>query len=137
MVSNLVSFFSLEVTHRFLGATARAGLSSNYADNQRCGQPATLSQSTRAAEIVFLCDPPVVARWVSFDIDPSYPGVTEAALQLAEVSVKEYTWECNQTPGERALKLFFAFHKSFYDECQQLLTSTGSERRTISVIKTS
>ena len=98
-------FHFCSIGFRFIRATARAGLTSNYAVNQRCGEPATSSQATTGATNIFLCDPPVMARWISFDIDRSLPGVNpnEAILQLAEVSVKVYTRECDPTttPGER------------------------------------
>ncbi|XP_071806500.1 uncharacterized protein [Asterias amurensis] len=93
---------------RFIGATVRAGLSSNYFNNQQCGKPATSAQSYPGAINVFLCDPPVMARWVSIDIDPSYPGSAEAILQLAEVSLVEYTWERYPKTTTGTFKLFSA-----------------------------
>ncbi|XP_071791691.1 fucolectin-5-like, partial [Asterias amurensis] len=58
---------------RFTGAVARAGLGSEYYENQQCGSPATASQSSAGASITFLCDPPVSARYVTLDIDHSTP----------------------------------------------------------------
>ncbi|XP_038071166.1 uncharacterized protein LOC119740040 [Patiria miniata] len=78
--------------NRFLGAVVRAGLSSNYAENQPCGLPATASQSATGQMSEFLCAPARLARYVSLDIDISRPGITTAILQLAEVTVEEYSY---------------------------------------------
>ena len=40
---------------------------------------------------MFVCDPPVVARYVSVDIDITHPSVRDGYLQLAEVKVEEAT----------------------------------------------
>ncbi|XP_022110100.1 fucolectin-6-like [Acanthaster planci] len=77
--------------YRFAAAVARAGLGSNYNDNQPCGSPAARAQCTDGATIVFPCETPRMARYVTLDIDPSHHDVTKALLQLAEVTVKEYT----------------------------------------------
>ena len=76
-----------------IAAVARAGNSSNYYENQQCGSPTTNAQSKMGAVIEFLCDPPVLAKYVSLDIDPSSPGVNNPMLQIAEVTVKEYKSE--------------------------------------------
>ncbi|XP_071809531.1 uncharacterized protein [Asterias amurensis] len=124
---------------RFIGATARAGLTSDYAVNQRCGEPATSSQATAGATNIFLCDPPVVARWISFDIDRSLPGVNpnEAYLQLAEVSVKVYTRECDPTttpvpPTTFKLRsaFFAALHKGYKMGNPGPLSSDSARRLT-------
>ncbi|XP_022096135.1 uncharacterized protein LOC110982186 [Acanthaster planci] len=73
--------------NRFTGAVARAGISSHYAKNKACGSPATKEQSTDGATIEFVCDSPQTARYVTVDIDPSNPDVTNAILQLGEVTV--------------------------------------------------
>ncbi|XP_038062169.1 uncharacterized protein LOC119732624 isoform X33 [Patiria miniata] len=83
--------------YRFTAAVARAGLGLSYAENQPCGQPATRAQSYDGAVNVFTCDTPRMARYVSLDIDPSSPGVTNALLQMGEVTVEEVTsGECSQ-----------------------------------------
>ncbi|XP_038077305.1 uncharacterized protein LOC119745149 [Patiria miniata] len=80
----------------FYAAVARAGMNANYSENPPCGVPATRDQAGQAAVSTFVCDAPRVASHVSFDIDPSTPGVTEVALMLAEVTVEEYTnGECD------------------------------------------
>ena len=68
----------------------RAGLSPNYTENQPCGLPATAEQSGPGAVNKFLCETPRTARYVSLDIDPSRPGVTDPTLKIAEVEVEEY-----------------------------------------------
>ena len=77
--------------YRFTAAVARAGLNRDYAMNQPCGSPATQEQSVDGATVQFQCDTPQRARYVSLDIDPSSPGVTNALLQLGEVIVEEDT----------------------------------------------
>ncbi|XP_071785340.1 uncharacterized protein [Asterias amurensis] len=77
---------------RFNAATVRAGESFEISENQPCGLPATEAQSKPGAVIVFVCDPPVVARYVSIDIDVTYPSVRDDyLLQIAEVKVEEAT----------------------------------------------
>ena len=56
--------------------------------NQRCGYPATAMQSLPGAMIAFTCEPPVLARYISVDVDPSRQDVTDAVLQIAEVAVE-------------------------------------------------
>ncbi|XP_071809811.1 uncharacterized protein [Asterias amurensis] len=123
--------------YRFIGATARAGLSSNCTVNQRCGEPATSSQSQSGATIPFLCDPPVIARWISLDVDPSWPGVTEAVLQLAEVSVMVHERDCDPTttpvpdtsPKLRSAS-FAALHKGYKMVNPGPLSSDSARRLT-------
>ena len=84
-----------------MGAVARAGLSSNFAENQPCGSPATRAQSTRGAAVEFLCDPPRMARYVTLDIDASRTEAEHPSLMLAEVTVDEYTCgECADIKGK-------------------------------------
>ena len=76
-------------------------MSPDFIQNQQCGLPATESQSTDGAVVEFLCEPPVIARYISLDIDPSTPDVTVAILQIAEVNVQEYTsQECAGIAGK-------------------------------------
>ena len=67
----------------------RAGLSSNYADNQPCGQPVPRAQAVDGAVIEFPCLGPRTARYVSVDIDDTRPEVTTPILMMAEVNIKE------------------------------------------------
>ena len=76
-----------------IAAVARAGNSSNYYENQQCGSPTTKKQSKKGAVIEFLCDPPVLAKYLSLDIHSSSPDVQHPVLQIAEVTVKEYKSE--------------------------------------------
>ena len=79
----------------------RAGLSSNYAENQPCGLPATVEQASTGAVNDFVCDAARLARYVSLDIDLSSPDVTNAILQIAEVTVEEYSYmECASSYGK-------------------------------------
>ena len=98
-------FFSLlKGEHRFTGAVVRAGGSPNYTENQPCGLPATRAQSYIGAVNEFLCDPPRMARYVTLDIDSSSPDVSYAILQIAEVTVEEFTpGECPANDGETML----------------------------------
>ena len=47
--------------------------------------------------VVFLCDPPRMARYVTLDINSSHPDSTDAVLQLAEVEVDHTTGACSTT----------------------------------------
>ena len=77
--------------NRFAAAVARAGLSPNYAENRPCGLPATSEQSVTGSTVVFPCDPPRVARYVTLDIDRGNPEAgDQSALMLAEVKVEMY-----------------------------------------------
>ena len=69
----------------------RAGVSSNYTDNQKCGSQVTDNQTYAGAVIAFLCDPPLLAKYVRLDIDPSNSSDAILVLQIAEVMVEEYT----------------------------------------------
>ena len=81
-------------------------MSLNYAENQPCGLPATRAESYDGAVNEFLCDTPRLARFVSVDIDPSSPGVTNAILQLAEVRVEEITsGACGGIEGKTILEI--------------------------------
>ena len=71
----------------------RAGVSSNYTKNQKCGSPVTNKQAYAGAVIEFFCDAPVLAKYVSVDIDPSSSVDANPVLQIAEVMVEEYTSE--------------------------------------------
>ena len=95
----MLTYFKGE--NRFTAAVARAGRSSIYSDNQACGLPATRAQSHDGALVEFTCDTPRWARYVTLDIDPSSPGVTNAILQLAEVTVEEIALgECSWISGK-------------------------------------
>ena len=76
-----------------IAAVARAGNSSNYYENQQCGSPTTNKQSKRGSVIEFLCDPPVLAKYLSLDMNSTSPDVENPMLQIAEVTVKEYKSE--------------------------------------------
>ena len=90
-MSRCVSLTHYYLEYCFIAAVARVGNSSNYYENQQCGLPATEAQSQQGAVTEFLCDQPVLARYVSLDINSSSPGVIEAILQIAELTVDEYT----------------------------------------------
>ena len=86
---------------RFTGAVARAGHSLMYSDNQACGLPATRAQSYDGAVIEFTCDSPQLARYMTLDISPSSPGVTNALLQMGEATLEEITsGECSRISGK-------------------------------------
>ena len=75
----------------------------SYLENSPCDLPATREQSNTGATNQFMCDPPRLAEYVSLDIDTSRPEVTydQAFLQLAEVTVEEYTiGECTTNVGK-------------------------------------
>ncbi|XP_033635909.1 fucolectin-1-like [Asterias rubens] len=75
-------------SERLSGATVRAGIESDISINAACGLPVTSVQaSILGGHIPILCDPPVIARYVSVDVlDGTY-------LTLCEVLVEEYPIE--------------------------------------------
>ena len=76
-----------------IAAVARAGSSSNYYKNEQCGSPITNKQSEKGDVIEFLCDPPVLAKYLSLDMNSTSLNVENPMLQIAEVTVKEYKSE--------------------------------------------
>ena len=85
----------------FTAAVAQAGCSLPYSDNQACRLPATRAHSYDAAVIEFTCDSPQLARYMTLDISPSSPGVTNALLQMGEVTLEEITsGECSRISGK-------------------------------------
>ncbi|XP_038076467.1 uncharacterized protein LOC119744563 isoform X2 [Patiria miniata] len=99
----------------FLGTVIRAGLSPSYTDNPPCGLPGTAAQSTPGAVIKFPCDVPRLARYITLDIDPSQPGVTDPTLKIAEVEVEVYTaGECAEPIVDTSSAHFRRLHKGGY-----------------------
>ena len=87
---------SCRKAHYFIDAVVRAGMSSNVTENQQCGLPASPFQSQTGAVIEFLCDPPVLAQYVSVDKSPS--SSQPVVVLLGEVTVVEYTaGECTDS----------------------------------------
>ena len=85
---------------RLFGAIVRAGIESDIFQNAACGLPVTMDQaSIPGAHIQFLCDPPVIARYVSVDDDKTFQTDEYASsLTLCEVKIEEYSMdECPQT----------------------------------------
>ncbi|XP_071801454.1 uncharacterized protein [Asterias amurensis] len=82
---------------RMNGATVRAGTQSNIFNNAACGLPVTSDQSLNTVgHIPIVCDPPVIARYVSVDDD--VPASNSNALTLCEVMVEEYPMaDCPQS----------------------------------------
>ncbi|XP_071801636.1 fucolectin-3-like [Asterias amurensis] len=74
--------------NRLSGAIVRAGNETDIFSNAACGLPVTSDQaSIPGAHIKFLCDPLVIARYVSVDILLKEAG---GKLTLCEVIVEEY-----------------------------------------------
>ncbi|XP_071801503.1 uncharacterized protein [Asterias amurensis] len=77
---------------RMNGTIVRAGIESDIFNNAACGLPVTSDQaSIPGAHIPIVCDPPVIARYVSVDDD--VPTADSNALTLCEVIVEEYPME--------------------------------------------
>ena len=64
-------------------------MSSNVTENQQCGLPASPFQSQTGAVVEFLCDPPVLAQYISVDKGPS--SSQPVVVLLGEVTVVAYT----------------------------------------------
>ncbi|XP_071801253.1 uncharacterized protein [Asterias amurensis] len=84
-------------SERLSGAIVRAGNETDIFNNAACGLPVTSDQaSIPGAHIPIVCDPPVIARYVSVEGDN--PTADSNALTLCEVMVEEYPMEdCHQT----------------------------------------
>ncbi|XP_071801417.1 uncharacterized protein [Asterias amurensis] len=73
---------------RLSGAIVRAGIGSDIFNNAACGVPVTSDQaSIPGGHIPISCNPPVLARYVSVDIE------TPTLLAMCEVIVEEYPME--------------------------------------------
>ncbi|XP_071801647.1 pentraxin fusion protein-like [Asterias amurensis] len=94
---------------RYNGTIVRAGLESDLFKNAACGLPVTWDQaSIPGAHIPILCEPPVIARYVSVDDDEL--GVEpKDSLTLCELMVEEYPMKyCLQSTTAMALDPAFA-----------------------------
>ncbi|XP_071801618.1 uncharacterized protein [Asterias amurensis] len=85
--------------NRLIGAVVRAGIESDIFNNAACGLPVTSVQaSILGAHIQFLCDPPVIAQYVSVDDKDHMNGYENHLITLCEVMVEEYPLEyCPQS----------------------------------------
>ncbi|XP_071801366.1 pentraxin fusion protein-like [Asterias amurensis] len=85
--------------NRLIGAVVRAGIESDIFNNAACGLPVTSVQaSIPGAHIQFLCDPPVIAQYVSVDDKDHMNGYEDNLITLCEVMVEEYPLEyCPQS----------------------------------------
>ncbi|XP_071792957.1 uncharacterized protein [Asterias amurensis] len=87
-------------TDRLTGAVVRAGIESDIFSNAACGVPVTSDQaSIRGGHTQIVCDPPVIARYVSVDDDEHvyHQDNHNNVLILCEVIVEEYPMEaCSQ-----------------------------------------
>ncbi|XP_071801365.1 pentraxin fusion protein-like [Asterias amurensis] len=86
--------------NRLIGAVVRAGIESDIFNNAACGLPVTSDQaSIPGGHIPFLCDPPVIAQYVSVDDKDHKMNEHENNLiTLCEVMVEEYPLEyCPQS----------------------------------------
>ncbi|XP_071785302.1 uncharacterized protein [Asterias amurensis] len=83
---------SLRIGYDTIRADVRAGLNSNFTENQECGSQVTKAQCAERRVVAFRCDPPVRARYISIDL-PN-PGLNVVAV--AEVAVEELSYlECS------------------------------------------
>ncbi|XP_033636042.1 fucolectin-7-like [Asterias rubens] len=79
---------------RLSGAIVRAGIESDILNNAACGLPVTTDQaSIPGAHLQFVCDPPVIARYVSVDDADHSNRPYDDILTLCEVIVEEYPME--------------------------------------------
>ena len=89
-----------------IGAVVRAGIESDIFNNAACGLPVTSDQaSIPGGHIRVVCDPPVIAQYISVDDD--VPSLKEKGnyLTLCEVMVEEYSMEeCLQTSSKKIRK---------------------------------
>ena len=90
---------------RLSGAIVKAGKESDTSKNAACGLPVTMDQaSIPGAHIDFVCDPPVIARYVSVDKKVRVISGLDSTLTLCEVMVEEYhKAACPQTKSKKSL----------------------------------
>ena len=79
-------YFAHNVAHGFLDVVARAGPNLDYSMNPACALVGPEPDILAGSVVQFLCNPPVLARYISLDINQAGPSM----LQIAEVVVKEY-----------------------------------------------
>ena len=86
-----------------IGTTVRAGTQSDIFNNAACGLPVTSDQARNTVgHIPIVCDPPVIARYVSVDDDVS--AQNSKALTLCEVMVEEYPMaDCAQITSKKII----------------------------------
>ena len=90
---------------RLIGAVVRAGIESDIFSNAACGLPVTDQASTPGAHIQFLCDPPVIAQYVSVDDKDHMNGHENNLITLCEVMVEEHPIEyCSQSTSKKKKK---------------------------------
>ncbi|XP_071801364.1 uncharacterized protein [Asterias amurensis] len=101
---------------RLNGAVVRAGIHNDIFNNAACGLPVTRDQaSIPGAHLQIVCDPPVIARYVSVDDDFHVNGEWDNLLTLCEVMVEEYPMEdCLQTTEKNLLIFLFGILVWFY-----------------------
>ena len=88
--NSLLFCSSLSLGERLTNAVVRAGTSRNIQRNPQCGDVVSPAMATpRGGTIELVCDPPLVARYISVDI----PSDKHSFLQLCEVTVKEFIGE--------------------------------------------
>ena len=87
---------------RLNGAGVRAGIHNDIFNNAACGLPVTRDQaSIPGAHLQIVCDPSVIARYVSVDDDFHVNGEWDNFLTLCEVMVEEYRMEgCPQSTSK-------------------------------------
>ena len=90
---------------RLDAAVVRAGIQGDIFNNAACGLPVTQDQaSIPGAHLQFVCDPPVIARFVSVDDGFHVSGPDENFLTLCEVMVEEYpTGHCPQSTSKNII----------------------------------
>ena len=92
---------------RLIGAVVRAGIESDIYSNAACGLPVSSAQaSIPGAHIQFVCDPPVIAQYVSVDDEDHSNEFEDNVLTLCEVMVEEFPIEdCLQSRSKKLRKL--------------------------------
>ena len=88
---------------RLSGAIVRAGKEPDIFNNAACGLPVTQDQaSIPGGHTTILCDPPVIARYVSVDDEDHEPD--SKSLALCEVIVEEQPMEdCIKTTSKNMI----------------------------------
>ena len=74
-------------------ATVRAGPSTDYAENTQCGLAITASEHQVWALVERVCDPPMMARYITMDVQHPTSPTALVVLRIADIAIKKYASE--------------------------------------------
>ncbi|XP_033636723.1 uncharacterized protein LOC117297684 [Asterias rubens] len=78
---------------QYVTATVRAGPSTDYAENTQCGLAITASEHQVWALVERVCDPPMMARYITMDVQHPTSPTALVVLRIADIAIKKYASE--------------------------------------------